>query len=96
MPDAAAQAHAFVTSSNSASRLNAARTSRNIPSTPNTNPAMDGIEPPAPLCHSLFETMNGMISRCGSGNHTVPNCKSPGVLESNTRRAMLMCATASP
>src|SRR5579862_8751283 len=57
---------------------------------------MDGIDPPKPVCHAQSETTNGMIKMCGRGSHTVPTCSGPGVFESNTRRAMLICATASP
>src|SRR5215470_5041674 len=70
----------------------APRVNRNIPTTPKTYPNIDGIEPPAPLCHIRSEVRKGIINRCGSGNQTVPSCSGPGVLESKTRRAMLICA----
>src|SRR5437660_620272 len=41
-------------------------------------------------------TMKGIVNRCGRGSHTEPNWSGPGVRESKTRRAMLICATASP
>ena len=67
-----------------------------MPSAPSTNAAMEGIAPPMPLLQPESEMMKGMVSRCCSGSHTVPSCCGPGVRESKTRRAMLMCATASP
>ena len=75
---------------------NTPRVSRKIPTTLNTYAIIDGIEPPTPLCHIHFDSRNGIIKRCGNGSQTVPNCSNPGVCESKTRRAMLMCATASP
>ena len=57
---------------------------------------MDGIDPPTPVLHIQWETRKGIISKWGKGSQTVPSCSKPGVRESNTRRAMLMCATASP
>ena len=54
------------------------------------------VVPPAPLRHRFMETRNGIISKCWSGSHTVSSCSRPGVFESNTRRAMLMWAMASP
>src|SRR3954470_12302074 len=67
-----------------------------IPTAPKTNATIDGIEPPTPLDHILSFTRNGIINRCGKGNHTVPSWARPGNCESKTRRAILMCATASP
>ena len=73
-----------------------ARNSLRIPITLSTYAIIDGIEPPMPVCHIQRESRKGSMSRCGRGSQTVPNCSGPGVHESNTRRAMLMCATASP
>ena len=39
---------------------------------------MEGIDPPTPVCHIQLEIRNGIISRCGSGSQTVPNCSRPG------------------
>ena len=38
------------------------------------------MEPPTPVRHIQSETRNGIISRCGSGSHTVPSCSRPGVM----------------
>ena len=59
-------------------RLVSPRVSRNIPSTPNTYAAREGIDPPAPLRHVLSEIMNGIISKCGSGSKPIPVEAVPG------------------
>ena len=59
---------------------------------------MLAMEPAMPLIHSALFHTNGSIRMCGSGSQTVPNWKNDDSHErlSSTRRAMLMCATASP
>src|SRR5581483_7756235 len=60
---------------------NAPRTRRNNPTHASTYDTIEGIDPPAPLRHAAIDAINGAISRCGSGSHTVPSCRSPGVRE---------------
>src|SRR6185312_3345473 len=57
---------------------------------------MEGKAPARPDCHHSSLQTKGTMSRCGSGSHTEPSWRKPALEESIMRRAMLMCATASP
>ena len=56
------------------------------------------MAPAMPLCQSALFHTNGSMATCCSGSQTVPNCQNAvaQLRLSRTRRAMLMCATASP